>query len=84
MFTYVIHVADFESERNLLLIYKPPPPPAFRPKIVYFYVIEIAESECDLGLHGKAISSNKNDKNHKNLKILNNHKNNSQKLSKLL
>ena len=34
-----------------------PPPPAFRPKIVYFYVIEVADSESDLGLHGRALVS---------------------------
>ena len=31
--------------------------PAFRPKIVYSYVIEVADSESDLGLQGKALVS---------------------------
>ena len=29
---------------------------AFRPKIVYSYVIEVADSESDLGLHSKCSS----------------------------
>ena len=33
------------------------PPPAFRPKIVYSYVVEVADSESDLGLHGKPLVS---------------------------
>ena len=31
--------------------------PAFRPKIVHSYVIEVANSESDLGLHGKSLIS---------------------------
>ena len=31
--------------------------PAFRPKIVYSYVIEIADSESDLGLHSRNLVS---------------------------
>ena len=34
-----------------------PPPPLFDLKIVYSYVIEVADSESDLGLHGKALVS---------------------------
>ena len=30
---------------------------AFLPKIVYSYVNEVADSESDLGLHGKALVS---------------------------
>ena len=32
-------------------------PPAFRPKTVYSYVIEVADPESDLGLHDKALVS---------------------------
>ena len=32
-----------------------PPPPPFDLKIVYSYVIEVADSESDLGLHGRAL-----------------------------
>ena len=31
------------------------PPPLFDLKIVYSYVIEVADSESDLGLHGKTL-----------------------------
>ena len=31
------------------------PPPLFNLKIVYSYVIEVADSESELGLHGKAL-----------------------------
>ena len=34
-----------------------PPPPLFRLKLDYSYVIEVADSESDLGLHGKALVS---------------------------
>ena len=34
-----------------------PPPPLFDLKIVYSYVIEVADSDSDLGLHGKALVS---------------------------
>ena len=34
-----------------------PPPPLFDLKIVYSYVIEVADSESDLGLHGRALVS---------------------------
>ena len=34
-----------------------PPPPLFDLKIVYSYVIEVADSEYDLGLHGRALVS---------------------------
>ena len=37
----------------MVLIYNPPP--LFDLKIVYYYVIEVADSESDLGLHGKAL-----------------------------
>ena len=33
------------------------PPPLFDLKIVYSYVIEVADSESDLGLHGRALVS---------------------------
>ena len=44
----------------LALVYNPspsPPPPLFDLKIVYSYVIEVADSESDFGLHGKALVS---------------------------
>ena len=31
------------------------PPPLFDLKLVYSYVIEVTDSESDLGLHGKAL-----------------------------
>ena len=34
-----------------------PPPPLFDLKIVYSYVIEVADSESDLGLHDKPLVS---------------------------
>ena len=40
---------------SVALVYNPPL--AFRPKIVYSYVIEVADSESDLGLHGRALVS---------------------------
>ena len=33
------------------------PPPLFDLKIVYSYVVEVADSESDLGLHGRALVS---------------------------
>ena len=33
------------------------PPPSFPPKIVYSYVIEVADSESDLSLHSRALVS---------------------------
>ena len=36
------------------MVYKTP---SFRPKIVYSYVVKIADCESDLGLHGKALVS---------------------------
>ena len=33
------------------------PPPLFDLKIVYSYVIEVADSESDLGLHGRSLIS---------------------------
>ena len=36
---------------------QPAPPPLFDLKIVYFYVIEVADSESDLGLHDLALVS---------------------------
>ena len=33
------------------------PPPLFDLKVVYSYVIQVADSESDLGLHGKALVS---------------------------
>ena len=36
---------------------KTPYPPLFDLKLVYFYVIEVADSESDFGLHGKALVS---------------------------
>ena len=35
------------------------PPPFFDLKLVYSYVIEVADSESDLGLHGKPLVSEK-------------------------
>ena len=47
--------------RGLLLIELPlvynPLPPLFDLNIVYSYVIEVADSESDLGLHGRALVS---------------------------
>ena len=40
------------TQKQAALVYKPP---AFRPKIVYSYVIEVADYESGLGLHGKAL-----------------------------
>ena len=34
-----------------------PPPPLFDLKLLYSYVIEVADSEYDLGWHGKALVS---------------------------
>ena len=34
-----------------------PPPPLVDLKIVYSYVIEVADSESDLGLHGRGLVS---------------------------
>ena len=39
---------------DLSLVYKIPPPPLFRLKLVYSYVIEVADPEYDLGFHDKA------------------------------
>ena len=39
------------------LVYKSPPPPLFGLKIVYSYVIDVADSESVLGLHGRALVS---------------------------
>ena len=33
------------------------PPPTFRPKIAYFYVIEVADSGSDLGLCNRGLVS---------------------------
>ena len=45
---------DILLETISVLVYKPP---LFDLKIVYPYVIEVADSESDLGLHGKALVS---------------------------
>ena len=37
----------------------PEDPPLFDLKLVYSYVIEVADSESDLGLHGKPLVSKK-------------------------
>ena len=34
-----------------------PPPPLFDLKLVYSYVTDVADSESDLGLHGRALVS---------------------------
>ena len=39
----------------MVLVYTPPP--LFDLKLLYSYVIEVADSESDLGLHGKALVS---------------------------
>ena len=41
---------------NLVLLEKPPPP-LFDPKLVYSYVIEVADSESDLGFFSTALVS---------------------------
>ena len=46
-----------EWNKNWLELVYNPPPPLFDLKIVYSYVIEDADSESNLGLHGRALVS---------------------------
>ena len=47
----------FYNIRDLVHLEKSPP--LFDRKLVYYYVIEVADSESDLGLHGKPLVSEK-------------------------
>ena len=47
----------YKLTKNLGTALENPHTPLFDLKLVYSYVIEVADSESDLGLHGKALDS---------------------------
>ena len=56
-YSYRIKVYSSDSIKTKFGTGLQPPPPLVDIKIVYSYVIEVADSESDLGLHGKALVS---------------------------
>ena len=52
----MLNIYKFFS-KNIRYCSRNPPPPLFDLKLVYSYVFEVADSESDLGSHGKALVS---------------------------
>ena len=55
--TATLNQLDFDAAMNDFSVHLENPPALFDLKLVYSYVIEVADSESDLDLHGKPLVS---------------------------